>query len=51
MKHVNEIKENSTEDVKKKEEFYGKVRSGPEWWNSWTAANIWTSAFFYQLKR
>ena len=50
MKHVNELKEDSTVDVKKKEEFYGKIRSGPEWWNSWTAANIWTGAFFYQLK-
>jgi len=50
MKQVNSIEENSTEDVKKKEDSYKKILSGPQWWDNWTAANIWTSAFFYPLK-
>ncbi|RJR07144.1 restriction endonuclease [Candidatus Parcubacteria bacterium] len=50
MRLVNSLEENSTEDVKKKEDSYKKILSGPQWWDNWTAANIWTSAFFYPLK-
>ena len=46
---IDEIMDNSSEDYKRKQKAYEKLRAGSLWWKDWTAANIWTSAFFYPL--
>lgn len=46
---ISETSDVAIEDYKKKSNFYENIKAGGRWWNDWTAANIWTSAFFYPL--
>ncbi|MBM4146941.1 MAG: restriction endonuclease [Nitrospira sp.] len=48
---IDAISEKSPEDVNKKQDQYEKIRADERWWKDWTAANIWTSAFFYPLTK
>lgn len=48
-KRISETTDAVIEDYKKKSNFYENIKAGGRWWNDWTAANIWTSAFFYPL--
>jgi hypothetical protein len=48
---IDAISEKTPDDVSKKQEQYEKIRADEEWWKDWTAANIWTSAFFYPLTK
>jgi hypothetical protein len=48
---IDAISEKTPDDVNKKQEQYEKIRADEEWWKDWTAANIWTSAFFYPLTK
>jgi hypothetical protein len=50
-KSIDAISENSPDDVTRKQEQYQKIRADEAWWKDWTAANIWTSAFFYPLTK
>jgi Eco57I restriction-modification methylase len=43
--------EDKPEDVRRKEELYQKVREQKDWLRDWTAANLWTSAFFVPLTK
>jgi hypothetical protein len=43
--------ENNPEDVRRKEELYRKAREQKEWLHDWTAANLWTAAFFVPLTK
>jgi hypothetical protein len=40
------IVEDTPSDVRRKEEIYRKAREQREWLHDWTAANLWTAAFF-----
>jgi hypothetical protein len=46
---IDSIEEREAGDVGKKQEEYERIRSGRRWHRDWTAANIWTAAFFYPL--
>ena len=35
----------------KKAELFAKARGGVDWWHDWTAANLWTAAFFLPLTK
>jgi len=48
-KRISDTSDIAIEDYKKKSNFYENIKSGGRWWNDWTAANIWTSSFFYPL--
>ncbi|MFQ5455357.1 MAG: Eco57I restriction-modification methylase domain-containing protein [Nitrospirota bacterium] len=48
-RYVDAIAERSPEDVARKQERYQRIRTNNKWWRDWTAANIWTAAFFYPL--
>ena len=48
---IDAIADNSSEDVHKKQENYQKIRADHAWFRDWTAANIWTAAFFYPLTK
>ncbi|HWR59364.1 MAG TPA: hypothetical protein VN328_10800 [Thermodesulfovibrionales bacterium] len=48
---IDSISDNSPEDVHKKQENYQKIRADQSWFRDWTAANIWTAAFFYPLTK
>ncbi|HWR59694.1 MAG TPA: hypothetical protein VN328_12480, partial [Thermodesulfovibrionales bacterium] len=48
---IDAISDNSPEDVHKKQENYQRIRADQAWFKDWTAANIWTAAFFYPLTR
>lgn len=48
---IDAIADNSPEDVHKKQENYQKIRADQAWFKDWTAANIWTAAFFYPLTK
>jgi hypothetical protein len=43
--------EDKPEDVRRKEELYRKARDQKEWLHDWTAANLWTAAFFVPLTK
>ncbi|MBD3342457.1 MAG: N-6 DNA methylase [Candidatus Lokiarchaeota archaeon] len=44
------IPDDDTQKVKQKEQFYHELRDkDPNWYKQWTAANIWTAAFFCPL--
>lgn len=43
--------EDKPEDVRRKEELYRKAREQKEWLHDWTAANLWTAAFFVPLTK
>ncbi len=43
------ISEDTPADTRRKADLYHKAREGHEWWHAWTAANLWTSAFFVPL--
>jgi len=43
--------EDRPEDVRRKEELYRKAREQKEWLHDWTAANLWTAAFFVPLTK
>ena len=45
------IVEDTPADVRRKEEIYRKAREHREWLHDWTAANLWTAAFFVPLKK
>jgi Eco57I restriction-modification methylase len=40
------ILEDTPADVRRKEEIYRRAREQREWLHDWTAANLWTAAFF-----
>lgn len=45
------IPDDDADRVKQKEQFYHRLRDDdPNWYHQWTAANIWTAAFFYPLQ-
>jgi hypothetical protein len=48
---IDAISEKLPEDVARKQEQYQKIRADESWWKDWTAANIWTAAFFYPLTK
>lgn len=48
---IDAIADNSPEDVHKKQENYQRIRADQAWFKDWTAANIWTAAFFYPLTK
>jgi hypothetical protein len=50
-RNVDAIDDNSPEDVEQKHKRYQQIRTDERWWKDWTAANIWTAAFFYPLTR
>jgi hypothetical protein len=43
--------EDKPSDVKRKAELFEKARGGADWLHDWTAANMWTAAFFLPLKK
>lgn len=45
------IVEDTPADVRRKEEIYRKAREQREWVHDWTAANLWTTAFFAPLTK
>lgn len=49
VQRVDSIVERGADDVGKKQQEYERLRGGSKWLKDWTAANIWTSAFFYPL--
>lgn len=51
MRSLEEIPETTPEEVNRKQKIYQRFRTEPSWWKDWTAANIWTSAFFYPLTK
>jgi len=38
------------DDYAKQQEEYQKIHENRQWYHDWTAANIWTAAFFYPMK-
>jgi len=48
-KKVSNISDRDIEDYNKKRNLYEEIKSGRRWYYDWTAANIWTSSFFYPL--
>lgn len=44
-----DLPEETSADIRRKAELYRKNRERAEWWKSWTASNLWTSAFFSSL--
>jgi len=46
-----EIAEDTPADVRRKEEIYRRAREQREWLHDWTAANVWTAAFFVPLAK
>lgn len=46
---IDAIAEAAPEDVDRKQAFYEKIRTDRNWLHDWTAANLWTAAFFYPL--
>jgi hypothetical protein len=48
---IDSIEEKSSEDVHRKQETYLKLHINETWFKDWTAANIWTAAFFYPLTK
>jgi len=47
---LEEIHQDTTEDIRKLSEHYSKLRNNPKWWKDWRACNLWTAAFFYNYK-
>ncbi|HUU28986.1 MAG TPA: N-6 DNA methylase [archaeon] len=47
---VDSLAEDSAKEVESKQQAYEKIRTDSAWHRDWTAANIWTAAFFYPLK-
>lgn len=45
------IAEDTPADVRRKEEIYRRARGQREWLHDWTAANLWTAAFFVPLTK
>ncbi|MCI0720510.1 MAG: N-6 DNA methylase, partial [Acidobacteria bacterium] len=43
--------EDKPEDVRRKEDLYRKAREQKVWLHDWTAANLWTAAFFVPLTK
>jgi len=43
--------EDKPEDVHRKEELYRRAREQKNWLHDWTAANLWTAAFFVPLTK
>lgn len=43
--------EETPADVRRKSELFEKARKSKDWWHDWTAANLWTSAFFTPLNK
>lgn len=48
---IDSLEEKSSEDVHRKQETYQKLHMNEAWYKDWTAANIWSSAFFYPLTK
>ncbi len=48
---LNEIVETDPNSVQHKQQTYESIRQDSEWNKDWTAANIWTGAFFYTSHR
>ncbi|MFC1555255.1 Eco57I restriction-modification methylase domain-containing protein, partial [candidate division KSB1 bacterium] len=46
---LDEITDDDPKNVNYKQELYKKIRTNRSWFKDWTAANIWTAAFFYPL--
>lgn len=49
--HGLDFPEDTPADVRRKSEAFEKARRSQDWWHDWTAANLWTAAFFAPLKR
>lgn len=45
------IAEDTPADVRRKEEIYRRARAQRDWLRDWTAANLWTAAFFVPLTK
>src|SRR5207244_5022127 len=45
------IDEDSPASVRQKARTYHESRQRPDWWQDWTACNIWTAAFFMPLTK
>src|SRR5260370_18739087 len=43
--------EETPADVRRKSELFENARRSEDWWHDWTAANLWTSAFFTPLTK
>jgi hypothetical protein len=41
--------EETPADVRRKSQLFEQGRQSTEWWHDWTAANLWTAAFFLKL--
>jgi len=49
FRKLDAVTEETPADVKRKAELYGVARSAGNWWRNWTAANLWTAAFFLPM--
>ena len=46
---IDKIEELEASDINRKQEAYERIRKDAKWLSDWTAANIWTAAFFYPM--